>query len=112
MRIPINVRWVFAVLVLVAIAVTAAVTASAKPDKAQAKYILGVSNTLVGNGWREEMICAVKAQAAASGVVSKVVVANGNGGPAGQTADTRNLTPAVPKPIIINPPSPTAPNSS
>ena len=53
MRVPINVRWVFAVLVLVAIAVTAAVTASAKPNKAQAKYVLGVSNTLVGNGWRE-----------------------------------------------------------
>ena len=55
-------------------------TASAKPNKPQAKYVLGVSNTLVGNGWREEMICAVKAQAAASGVVSKVVVANRNGG--------------------------------
>ena len=39
---------------------------------AQAKYVLGVSNTLVGNGWREEMICAVKAQALASGMVSKV----------------------------------------
>ena len=31
------------------------------------KYTLGVSNTLVGNGWREEMICAVKAQALADG---------------------------------------------
>ena len=35
------------------------------------KYVLGVSNTLVGNGWREEMICAVKAQALASGKVSR-----------------------------------------
>src|ERR1044072_746413 len=26
-------------------------------------YVIGVSNTLVGNGWREEMICSVKAQA-------------------------------------------------
>src|SRR5436190_20437806 len=112
MRIPINVRWVFAVLVLVAIAVTAAVTASAKPDKAQAKYILGVSNTLVGNGWREEMICAVKAQAAASGVVSKVVVANRNGGPAEQNADIRNLISAGANAIIINPSSPTALNST
>ena len=43
--------------------------------KTHAKFVLGVSNTLVGNGWREEMICAVKAQAAASGVVSKVIVA-------------------------------------
>ena len=29
-------------------------------------YKIGVSNTLVGNGWREEMICSVKAQALAS----------------------------------------------
>src|SRR4051812_25943889 len=111
MRVPINVRLVFAVLVLVAIAVTAAVTASAKPEKAQAKYILGVSNTLVGNGWREEMICAVKAQALASGVVSKVVVANRNGGPAEQTADIRNLISAGANAIVINPSSATALNS-
>jgi ribose transport system substrate-binding protein len=111
MRVPINVRWVFAVLVLVAIAVTAAVTASAKSNKAQAKYVLGVSNTLVGNGWREEMICAVKAQALASGVVSKVVSANRNGGPAEQTADIRNLISAGANAIVINPSSATALNS-
>jgi ribose transport system substrate-binding protein len=111
MRVPINVRWVFAVLVFVAIAVTAAVTASAKPEKTQATYVLGVSNTLVGNGWREEMICAVKAQALASGVVSKVVVANRNGGPADQTADIRNLISAGANAIIINPSSATALNS-
>jgi ribose transport system substrate-binding protein len=111
MRVPINVRWVFAVLVFVAIAVTAVVTASANPNKAQAKYVLGVSNTLVGNGWREEMICAVKAQALASGVVSKVVVANRNGGPAEQTADIRNLISAGANAIIINPSSATALNS-
>ena len=111
MRVPINVRWVFAVLVLVAIAVTAAVTASAKPNKPQAKYVLGVSNTLVGNGWREEMICAVKAQALASGVVSKVVSANRNGGPAEQTADIRNLISAGANAIVINPSSASALNS-
>jgi ribose transport system substrate-binding protein len=111
MRVPINVRWVFAVLVFVAIAVTAVVTASANPNKAQAKYVLGVSNTLVGNGWREEMICAVKAQALASGVVSKVVVANRNGGPAEQTADIRNLISAGANAIVINPSSASALNS-
>ena len=111
MRVPINVRWVFAVLVFVAIAVTAVVTASANPNEAQAKYVLGVSNTLVGNGWREEMICAVKAQALASGVVSKVVVANRNGGPAEQTADIRNLISAGANAIVINPSSATALNS-
>ena len=69
-----------------------AATASAKPPRSAAgQYILGVSNTLVGNGWREEMICAVKAQATASGVVKQVKVANRNGGAAEQIADIRNL---------------------
>ena len=31
------------------------------------EYTIGVSNTVQGNGWREEMICAIKAQALASG---------------------------------------------
>src|SRR6478672_4237799 len=36
-------------------------------------FVIGVSNTLVGNGWREQMICAIKAEAKTSGLVSKVV---------------------------------------
>src|SRR4051794_14546153 len=55
------------------------------------KFKLGVSNTLVGNGWREEMICAVKAEALASGKVSDVVVSNQNGGATEQIAAMRNL---------------------
>src|SRR5918993_609200 len=84
-------------------------TASAKPT--QQKWVLGVSNTLVGNGWREEMICAVKAQALSSGKVSKVIVANRNGGPAEQIADIRNLISAGANAIIINPSSASALNS-
>src|SRR4051794_33024901 len=103
MRVPINVRWVFAVLVLVAIAVTAAVTASAKPNKPQAKYVLGVSNTLAGNGWREEMICAVKAQALASGDVSKVIAISRNGGPTRQIHGLPNLISPGGNAIILNP---------
>ena len=34
------------------------------------QYTIGVSNTVQGNGWREEMICAIKAQALASGKVA------------------------------------------
>jgi ribose transport system substrate-binding protein len=84
-------------------------TANAKPT--QQKWVLGVSNTLVGNGWREEMICAVKAQALASGKVSKVIVANRNGGPAEQISDIRNLISAGANAIIINPSSASALNS-
>ena len=54
-------------------------------------YVVGVSNTLIGNGWREEMVCSVKAEALASGKVSKVILANRNGGPSEQIADLRNL---------------------
>src|SRR6188472_2088562 len=107
----IGVRWTVALAALAAVAVIVAVAASAKSSKPQAKYVIGVSNTLVGNGWREEMICAVKAQALASGKVSEVKVANRNGGPAEQIADIRNLISAGANAIIINPSSASALNS-
>src|ERR671933_367086 len=106
----IGARWVAVLTGLVALSVVAAVTASAKSGKTQAKYVLGVSNTLVGNGWREEMICSVKAQARASGKVSSVKVANRNGGPAEQNADLRNLISAGVNAIVVNPSSPSALN--
>jgi ribose transport system substrate-binding protein len=75
------------------------------------KFTIGVSNTLVGNGWREEMICAVKAQAAASGQVGKVLVSNQNGAAPEQIAAIRNLISSGAKAIIINPADATALNS-
>jgi ribose transport system substrate-binding protein len=98
-------------LAVAAVAVMGVGRADAKPA-ATKKWVLGVSNTLVGNGWREEMICAVKAQAKASGRISKVVVANRNGGPAEQNADIRNLISAGANAIIVNPSSPTALNAA
>lgn len=77
--------------------------AMAVPAQAAGKFVVGVSNTLIGNGWREEMICSIKAQALASGVVSKVVVANRNAGPAEQISDLRNLISAGVNAIILNP---------
>jgi ribose transport system substrate-binding protein len=67
------------------------------------KYILGVSNTLVGNGFREEMICGAKAQALASGRVSKVLVQNQNGGAPEQIAAIRTLISAGANAILANP---------
>ena len=96
------------VAVLLATVAFLAPVSSGSPN---AKYVIGVSNTLVGNGWREEMICAVKAQAQASGAVSKVIVADRNGGPAEQAADIRNLISAGANAIVINPSSSTALNS-
>ncbi len=66
-------------------------------------FVIGVSNTLVGNGWREQMICAIKAEARASGVVDRVVVVNRNGGPTEQIADLEGLISQGVDAIILNP---------
>ena len=66
-------------------------------------YVIGVSNTLAGNGWREEMICSVKAQALASGRVSKVIAISKNGGPTEQIQDLQNLISQGVNAIIVNP---------
>lgn len=72
-------------------------------DGSNKQYVLGISNTLVGNGFREEMICAAKAQALASGKVSKVLVQNQNGGATEQIAAIRTLISAGANAIIANP---------
>ncbi len=67
------------------------------------KYVVGISNTLTGNGFREEMICSIKAQAKSSGVVSRIITANRNTDPSGQIADMRNLIAAGANAIVVNP---------
>lgn len=66
-------------------------------------FVIGVSNTLVGNGWREQMICAIKAEATASGMVHEVIVVNRNGGPTEQIADLEGLISQGVDAIILNP---------
>jgi ribose transport system substrate-binding protein len=66
-------------------------------------FVIGVSNTLAGNGWREQMICSVKAQALASGKVSKVISISKNGGPTEQIQDLQNLISQGADAIIVNP---------
>lgn len=78
-------------------------SASAHNVAATGHFVLGVSNTLVGNGWREEMICAVKAEAKASGVVSKVLVHDVNGNAADQINGIRTLISGGANAIVINP---------
>jgi ribose transport system substrate-binding protein len=67
------------------------------------EFVIGVSNTLAGNGWREEMICAVKAQSLASGNVSEVIAISRNGGPTEQIQDLQNLISEGVNAIILNP---------
>src|SRR6478752_9285700 len=83
-----------------AFAVAAPAGGASAADK---QFVIGVSNTLIGNGWREEMVCSIKAEALASGKVSKIILANRNGGPSEQIADLRNLISAGVNIIIINP---------
>jgi ribose transport system substrate-binding protein len=66
-------------------------------------FTIGVSNTLVGNAWREQMVCAIQAQAAASGVVDEVVLANRNAGTPEQIADIQGLISQGVDAIIVNP---------
>jgi ribose transport system substrate-binding protein len=82
---------------------TADTAAADEEETSDATYTIGVSNTLVGNGWREQMICAVKAEARASGVVDEVIVVNRNGGSTEQIADIENLISQDVDAIILNP---------
>ena len=84
----------------------AALLASAVASHAEAPYTIGVSNTVQGNGWREEMICAIKAQALASGEVDKLNIAHRNTDASGQLEDLRNLISAGVDAIVVNPADP------
>ncbi|WP_119272510.1 ABC transporter substrate-binding protein [Taklimakanibacter deserti] len=83
-----------------------ALMASAAAAGAQGTFTIGVSNTVQGNGWREEMICAIKAQALASGKVAKLNIAHRNTDAAGQLEDIRNLISAKVNAIVVNPADP------
>jgi ribose transport system substrate-binding protein len=69
-------------------------------------YTIGISNTVQGNGWREEMICAMKAQALDSGMVESLNIAHRNTDAAGQLEDIRNLIQAGVDAIVLNPANP------
>ncbi len=75
-------------------------------------YTLGISNTVQGNGWREEMVCAMKAQALVSGKVDALNIAHRNTDAAGQLEDIRNLIEAGVDAIVLNPANSEAVNSA
>jgi ribose transport system substrate-binding protein len=75
-------------------------------------YHIGVSNTLTNNGWREEMICSIRAQAVDSGMVSQITEFHRDTDAAGQLEDLRNLIAAEVDAIIVNPVSPDAVNEA
>lgn len=75
-------------------------------------YVIGVSNTITGNGWREEMICSIKAQALVSGKVESLNIQHRNTDAAGQLEDIRNLVAAGVDAVIVNPAGPDAVNAA
>ncbi|MBY4891322.1 ABC transporter substrate-binding protein [Rhodobacteraceae bacterium N5(2021)] len=79
---------------------------------AEGPYTIGVSNTVQGNGWREQMICAMRAQAAAEADVEGLIVAHRNTDAAGQLEDLNNLIEAGVDAIVLNPANPDALNSA
>jgi ribose transport system substrate-binding protein len=93
-------------LTMLPLLASVAMMASSAASVAQGTYTIGVSNTVQGNGWREEMICAIKAQALASGKVAKLNIAHRNTDAAGQLEDIRNLISAGVNAIVVNPADP------
>jgi ribose transport system substrate-binding protein len=87
-------------------------TASASPAAKSPPYTIGVSNNLIGNGWRDEMVCSIKAQAKASGLVRPggVYVLQNQLDTARQIQQIRQLISQRVDAIIIDPNHPTALN--
>jgi ribose transport system substrate-binding protein len=83
--------------------VALATLASAALAESHGGYTIGISNTVQGNGWREEMVCAMKAQALVSGMVDSLNIAHRNTDAAGQLEDIRNLIQAGVDAIVVNP---------
>jgi ribose transport system substrate-binding protein len=73
------------------------------PAAAATQYVIGLANNVVGNGWRDEMGCSVKAQARAAGLVSKVIDASANGSASDEIQAIRSLISAGVNAIIVNP---------
>jgi ribose transport system substrate-binding protein len=100
---------VFAAGAAMALAVSSFGAVAAQDDsmapEMSGEYVIGVSNNVQGNGWREEMICSIKAQAAASGEVASLNIAHRNTDAIGQLEDIRNLIAAGVDAIIVNPSS-------
>ncbi len=72
-------------------------------DGGDGEYTIGVSNTLTNNGWREEMICSINAQALVSGEVASLSISHRDTDAAGQLEDIRNLIAEEVDAIIVNP---------
>jgi ribose transport system substrate-binding protein len=91
-------------------------SATAQPDASEVEptpgpddaFHIGLSNTVPGSVWREEMICAVKAEALASEQVEALTILNRQTDAAGQIDDIRSLIAANVDAIVLDPVDPMA----
>src|SRR5207245_2026759 len=72
-------------------------------------WVVGVSNNTINNGWRDEMVCSIRAELAHSGQATSDVQQT-NGDTAGQISQIKNMISKGDKAIIIDPNSTTALN--
>jgi ribose transport system substrate-binding protein len=80
---------------------------------AAGSYTIGISNNAAGNGWREEMICSMKAEALASGqVAGPMNIIHHTVKAPEQLADLRTLVSAGVDAIVVNPADPVALNEA
>ncbi|GAC1463693.1 MAG: ribose ABC transporter substrate-binding protein RbsB [Chloroflexota bacterium] len=77
-------------------------TASASTSNAGPPFTIGVSNNTVGNGWRDEMVCSIRAEVQHSGK-GKTVIQQGSGDTSVQIAQIRNLISQHVNAIIVDP---------
>jgi ribose transport system substrate-binding protein len=104
------------IMITVAAALSLAITAcgdngdddGAADGTTDETFTIGVSNTLVGNDWREQMVCSILAQARESGVIDDVVLANRDTDASGQISDIEGLIGQGVDAIIVNPADATA----
>lgn len=73
-------------------------------------YTVGIANNLLGNGWREEMVCSARVQAATSKTPVKVLVQENQGNTALLISQIRNLISQGVNALIVDPPDATSLN--
>ena len=93
---------------MIAIGVQATACSGSTSSTGLKTYVVGISNTRTGDGFREEMICSIKAQAKALGVVSKVITVNRTTDSSGQIADIRKMITDGVNMIVAYPSDPSA----
>jgi ribose transport system substrate-binding protein len=86
-------------------------TASARTALASPPYVIGVSNNLIGNGWRDEMVCSIRAEVHHSGLGHTIVQQNQLDTNL-QISQIRNMISQHANAIIIDPNTSTALNAA